>query len=208
LTRSVSSYAAYYGRWSHVWESQALLRAAPLAGDADVTAQFLENIDPIRYPAGGLADEHLEEIRRIKRRVETERLPKGADPWLALKLGRGGLADVEWTVQLLQLQHGSAVPALRTPMTVPALRAASSAGLLDREDARVLEEAWTLTSRVRDLLVLVRGKPVESLPSSGRDLVGVARALGYPAESQGQFLDDYRHLTRQAREVVERAFYS
>jgi glutamate-ammonia-ligase adenylyltransferase len=191
-----------------VWESQALLRAAPLAGDAEVTARFLENIDPIRYPAAGLAEEHLDEIRRIKRRVETERLPRGADPWLALKLGRGGLADVEWTVQLLQLQHGAAVPALRTPMTVPALRAASDAGLLDLEDARVLEEAWTLTSRVRDLLVLVRGKPVESLPSSGRDLVGVARALGYPAESQGQFLDDYRHLTRQAREVVERAFYS
>jgi glutamate-ammonia-ligase adenylyltransferase len=207
LTRSLDSYRAYYARWSHVWEAQALLRASPLAGDPDLTTRFLEMVDEIRYPAGGLAEEHLEEIRRIKRRVEQERLPKGADPWLALKLGRGGLADVEWTVQLLQLQHGSAVPALRTPMTVPALRAASQAGLLQQEDARVLEEAWTLTSRVRDLLVLVRGKPVESLPAEGRELAGVARALGYPAEAQGSFLEHYRHLGQQAREVVERAFY-
>ncbi|MCU1602383.1 MAG: (Glutamate--ammonia-ligase) adenylyltransferase [Frankiales bacterium] len=208
LTRSLSSYQAYYARWSHVWESQALLRAAPLAGDADLTLRFLAMVDEIRYPAGGLATEHLEEIRRIKRRVEQERLPKGADPWLALKIGRGGLADVEWTVQLLQLQHGAEVPSLRTSMTVPALRAASDAGLLGREDARVLEEAWTLTSRIRDILVLVRGKPVESLPKEGRELAGVARALGYPAEAQGQFLDHYRHLGQQARDVVERAFYA
>ncbi|MCU1622381.1 MAG: (Glutamate--ammonia-ligase) adenylyltransferase [Frankiales bacterium] len=208
LTRSLDSYRAYYDRWSLVWEAQALLRAAPLAGDADLTARFLTMVDEIRYPAGGLTDEQLAEIRRIKKRVERERLPKGADPWLALKLGRGGLADVEWTVQLLQLQHGSAVPALRTPMTVPALRAAADAGLLDKEDARVLEESWSLTSRVRDILVLVRGKPVESLPAGGRELLGVASALGYPAEAQGQFLDHYRHLSQQARGVVERAFYS
>jgi len=208
LTRSLGSYRAYYARWSHVWEAQALLRAAPLAGDGDLTSRFLQMVDEIRYPAGGLTDEQLAEIRRIKKRVERERLPKGADPWLALKIGRGGLADVEWTVQLLQLRHGAAVPALRTPMTVPALRAAAEAGLLATEDARVLEEAWTLTSRVRDLLVLIKGRPVETLPHEGRELVGVARALGYPAEAQGHFLEHYRHLGQQAREVVERAFYT
>jgi len=208
LTRSLGSYRAYYARWSHVWEAQALLRAAPLAGDGDLTSRFLQMVDEIRYPAGGLTDEQLAEIRRIKKRVERERLPKGADPWLALKIGRGGLADVEWNVQLLQLRHGAAVPALRTPMTVPALRAAAEAGLLATEDARVLEEAWTLTSRVRDLLVLIKGRPVETLPHEGRELVGVARALGYPAEAQGHFLEHYRHLGQQAREVVERAFYT
>jgi glutamate-ammonia-ligase adenylyltransferase len=207
LTRSLESYAAYYARWAHVWESQALLRAAPLAGDADVTAAFLRAIEPIRYPQGGLSREQLLEIRRIKARVETERLPKGADPTLALKLGRGGLADVEWTVQLLQLQHGAEVEALRTPRTLPALRAATDAGLLAAEDAQVLEEAWTLTSKVRDVLVLVRGRPTESLPTGGRDLAGVSRALGYPAGGQGEFLDHYRRVTRRARSVVERVFY-
>ncbi len=207
LTRSLSSYAAYYERWAHVWESQALLRAAPLAGDEEVAHRFLEAIAPVRYPAGGLTQAQLVEIRRIKARVESERLPRGADPSLAMKLGRGGIADVEWTVQLLQLQHGHDVPGLRTPQTLPALRVAASEGLLDAADAAVLERAWRLATRVRDVLMLVRGRPTETLPASGRDLAGVARALGYPAGAHGDFLDDFRRVTRRARLVVERVFY-
>jgi glutamate-ammonia-ligase adenylyltransferase len=207
LTRSLESYQAYYDRWAHVWESQALLRAAPLAGDQDVTAAFLRAVEPIRYPVGGLTPEQLTEVRRIKARVEVERLPKGADRTLALKLGLGGLADVEWTVQLLQLQHGAELEALRTPMTLPALRAAAEAGLLAPDDAATLEQAWTLTSKVRDVLVLVRGRATASLPSSGRELAGVARARGYPAGAQGAFLDEYRRVARRARGVVEKTFY-
>jgi glutamate-ammonia-ligase adenylyltransferase len=207
LTRSLESYAHYYAKWSHVWEAQALLRAAPLAGDAEIATAFLAAIDPIRYPVGGLTTEQLIEVRRIKARVEVERIPKSADRTLALKLGQGGLADVEWTVQLLQLQHGATHPGLRTPRTLEALHAAVDAGLIERADAEVLEQAWRLTSKVRDVLVLVRGKPAVSLPSSGKELAGVARALGYPAGGQGDFLDSYRRVTRRARLVVERVFY-
>ena len=207
LTRSLSSYVAYYDRWAHVWESQALLRAAPLAGDQELTRAFLAAVDHVRYPRGGLSPEQVLEIRRIKARVETERLPKGADRTLALKLGAGGLADVEWTVQLLQLQHAHAVPELRTPRTLPAIQAAVAADVLDAKDAEQLSEAWQLSSKVRDALVLVRGKPAASLPSSGRELAGVARALGYPAGTQGEFLDAFRRTTRHARIVVERTFY-
>ena len=208
LSRSLASYTAYYGRWSHVWEAQALLRAAPLAGDAELAADFLRSVDPVRYPEGGLSDEQVREIRRIKARMEAERLPRGVDPKLALKLGPGGLADVEWAVQLLQLRHGHAQQALRSPATLPALRAAQDLGLLDADDAEVLRAAWTLVAQVRNALVLVRGKPAVVLPTSGRDLDGVARALGYPADSQGDFLDDYRRATRRARSVVERTFYA
>lgn len=208
LTRSLTSYAAYYARWSHIWEAQALLRAAPLAGDADVTSRFLAAIDPVRYPPGGLTAEQITEIRRIKARVELERLPRGGDPTLALKLGKGGLADVEWTAQLLQLRYGHAVPALRTPSTLPALQAAVAAGLLDAADAVVLADTWTLTATVRNALLLARGRAATALPSSGPELAGVARALGYPAGAQGDFLDDYRRATRRARLVVERVFYA
>ena len=208
LTRSLASYAVYYARWSHVWEAQALLRAAPLAGDAALAQDFLAMAAPVRYPEGGLSEPQVLEIRRIKARMEAERLPRGVDPKLALKMGPGGLADVEWVVQLLQLQHGHALPALRTPATLPALRAAQQHGLLEADDAEVLRTAWTLVAQVRNALVLVRGKPAVSLPTSGRDLAGVARALGYPAESQGEFLDDYRRATRRARSVVERTFYA
>ncbi|MCW2614389.1 MAG: (Glutamate--ammonia-ligase) adenylyltransferase [Frankiales bacterium] len=208
LSRSLASYAAYYDRWSHVWEAQALLRAAPLAGDPELADRFLAAVAPVRYPEGGLSQESVVEIRRIKARMEAERLPRGVDPRLALKMGPGGLADVEWVVQLLQLRHGHELPDLRTPATLPALRAAAAHGLLDPADAEVLRRAWTLVAHVRNALVLVRAKPAVSLPTSGRDLDGVARALGYPADSQGDFLDDYRRSTRRARSVVERVFYA
>jgi glutamate-ammonia-ligase adenylyltransferase len=208
LTRSLASYAEYYRRWSLVWEAQALLRAAPLAGDRALAEQFLALVAPVRWPEAGLRAEQVREIRRIKARVETERLPRGADPKLAVKLGPGGLADVEWTVQLLQLRSAAAVPGLRTTGTLAALGAARAAGLLSAEDADVLAAAWTLAARARDALVLVRGKSVEQLPSSGPELDGTARALGYPPGAQGRFLDDYRRATRRARAVVERVFYS
>ncbi len=208
LSRSLTSYLAYYRRWSHVWEAQALLRASPLVGDEDLAARFLSAIAPVRYPDGGISEEQVVEIRRIKARMESERLPRGVDPRLALKLGPGGLADVEWVVQLLQLRHASAVPALQTTGTQAALHAAEQAGLLDPEDVEILAHAWTLVTRVRNALFLVRGRAAETLPSSGRDLDGVARALGYPADSQGDFLDEYRRATRRARSVVERVFYA
>jgi glutamate-ammonia-ligase adenylyltransferase len=208
LTRSLASYAEYYRRWSLVWEAQALLRAAPLAGDAQLAEDFLEVIAPVRWPEGGLAPDAVREVRRIKARVETERLPRGADPRRSVKLGPGGLADVEWTAQLLQLQSAHEVPALRTTGTLAALTAARDAELLSVDDADVLTAAWTLASRVRDALVLVRGKPVDQLPTSGAELDGAARVLGYPAGDQGRFLDDYRRATRRARAVVERVFYA
>ncbi len=132
LVRTLESYAAYYAKWSRVWEFQALLRADAVVGDEDLRRRFTALIDPLRFPEGGLADADVAEVRRVKARVDRERLPRGADPHTHLKLGRGGLADIEWTVQLLQMQHAGTVPALRTPRTLDALAAAAEAGLLDR----------------------------------------------------------------------------
>jgi [glutamine synthetase] adenylyltransferase / [glutamine synthetase]-adenylyl-L-tyrosine phosphorylase len=207
LVRTLASYQAYYTQWAQPWEAQALLRATPVAGDVDLGKRFISVIDPVRYPAGGLSPRQATEIRRIKARVDAERLPRGADPTTHTKLGRGGLADVEWTIQLLQLQHAHEVPALRTPSTGAALRAAADAGLLPRADAEILLTAWTLATRTRNALTLVRGKQVDQLPSSGRELAAVAKALGRSAEDDpGQVLDDYRRITRKARAVVERSF--
>ena len=110
LVRTLASYASYYARWSAVWEAQALLRADPLCGDAELCKAFRELIDPLRYPADGIQERDVMEIRRIKARVDAERLPRGADPATHTKLGRGGLADIEWTVQLLQMREAHRVP--------------------------------------------------------------------------------------------------
>ncbi|HEX2301518.1 MAG TPA: bifunctional [glutamine synthetase] adenylyltransferase/[glutamine synthetase]-adenylyl-L-tyrosine phosphorylase [Pseudonocardiaceae bacterium] len=207
LVRTLASYQAYYTQWAQTWEAQALLRAAPVAGDAELGERFIAAIDPVRYPAEGLTSRQATEIRRMKARVDSERLPRGADPATHTKLGRGGLADVEWTIQLLQLQHACRVAALRTPSTVPALRAAADAGLLRQADATALLAAWRFATRTRNALTLVRGKPVDQLPSSGRELVAVARVLGHSAhDDPGAVVDEYRRTTRRARAVVERSF--
>ncbi len=207
LVRTLSSYAAYYARWSHVWESQALLRADPVAGDEELGRRFVATVDPLRYPAGGLDERAAREIRRIKARVEAERLPRGADPATHTKLGRGGLADVEWTVQLLQLSHAAEVPGLRTPRTLAALVAAAAAGLLDGDDAEILAAAWRLATRVRNGALLLRGRAADSLPKDAAELSSLARLLGYPPASGAALLDDYRRATRRARAVVDRVFY-
>ena len=207
LVRTLNSYEAYYRRWSLVWESQALLRAEPVAGDEDLGRRFVELIDPLRYPAEGLGDDAVREIRRLKARMEAERLPRGADPTLHTKLGRGGLSDVEWTVQLLQLRHGWAEPGLRTTRTREALAAACAAGLISGEDASILDEAWVLATRVRNAVMLVRGRAGDTFPSDGRELAAVGRYLGYGPGHVGDMLDAYRRTTRRARVVVDESFY-
>ncbi|MCX4909273.1 bifunctional [glutamine synthetase] adenylyltransferase/[glutamine synthetase]-adenylyl-L-tyrosine phosphorylase [Streptomyces sp. NBC_00878] len=207
LVRTLNSYEAYYRRWSLVWEAHALLRAEVVAGDEELGRRFIELVDPLRYPAEGLGEDAVREIRRLKARMETERMPRGADPTLHAKLGRGGLSDVEWTVQLLQLRHGWAEPGLRTTRTREALAAACAAGLISGEDASTLDEAWVLATRVRNAVMLVRGRAGDTFPSDGRELAAVGRYLGYGPGHVGDMLDDYRRATRRARGVVEELFY-
>ncbi|KUO23093.1 bifunctional [glutamine synthetase] adenylyltransferase/[glutamine synthetase]-adenylyl-L-tyrosine phosphorylase [Streptomyces dysideae] len=207
LVRTLNSYGAYYRRWSLVWESQALLRAEAVAGDEELGRRFIELIAPLRYPAEGLGDDAVREIRRLKARMETERMPRGADPKLHTKLGPGGLSDVEWTVQLLQLQHGWAEPGLRTTRTREALAAACAAELIPAEEAATLDEAWVLATRVRNAVMLVRGRAGDTFPSDGRELAAVGRYLGYEPGHVGDMLDAYRRTTRRARAVVEELFY-
>jgi [glutamine synthetase] adenylyltransferase / [glutamine synthetase]-adenylyl-L-tyrosine phosphorylase len=204
LVRSLAAYTQYYARWSRVWEAQALLRARFVGGDAALGARFLELADRVRYPAEGLSREQVTEIRRIKARVDSERLPRGSDPATHAKLGRGGLADVEWTVQLLQLRFGHGVPGLRTTRTVEALDAARAAELIDGVDAMALTTAWRSASRVRNALMLVRGRPSDQLPRHGPELAAVVAVLG--GGDPGEFVDDYLRTARRARQVFERLF--
>lgn len=206
MVRSLESYAEYYRRWSLVWEAQALLRARPMAGDDDLAADFIALIDPIRYPES-LAEQDVREVRRIKARVESERLPRGADPARHLKLGRGGLSDVEWLAQLLQLRHAGRHPELRTTSTVQALEAAAELELLEAGEVVLLLRAWRLASRIRSANVIWTGRASDLLPSSRRDLEAVARWCGYGQGNAAALEEDYLRLSRRARAVFERVFY-
>lgn len=208
LVRTFSSYAAYYARWSDTWEAQALLRATASVGDRDLCRRFVDLIDPLRYPEQGLTADEVREIRRIKARVDSERLPRGANPNTHLKLGRGGLADVEWTIQLLQMQHAHAVPALRTTRTLAALVAAGEAGILTSDDVEALTDSWRMVTRIRNGVVLWRGKSADSMVETAADRAGLAHLLGIGQDHTEEMVNDYLRVTRRARKVVERVFYA
>nr|WP_217499269.1 bifunctional [glutamine synthetase] adenylyltransferase/[glutamine synthetase]-adenylyl-L-tyrosine phosphorylase [Leifsonia sp. C5G2] len=204
--RSLESYRAYYRRWSLTWEAQALLRARGVAGSPQLLADFDELADEVRYPAE-IGEQAVREVKRIKARVESERLPQGADPSRHLKLGRGSLSDVEWFVQLIQLEHAAAVPDLRTTSTLDALAAAAEHGFVLEEDAARLRDAWVFASRTRSAMTLWTNKTADVLPSDRVALDGVARLLEYPPGSASRLEEDYLAVTRRARQVFERSFY-
>ena len=207
LVRTLSSYLAYYDRWSSTWESQALIRAAYGAGDEEVVRRLLDHIDRLRRPDGGPTRQQVADIRRLKARVESERMPRGTDPRRNTKLGPGGLSDVEWTVQLIQLRHAHDVPDLRTTGTEAALHAAAGHGLISQQDAAALGHAWRLASRLRNAIMLSRGRPSDAIPTDSRDLAAVAHLLGYPPGSSSQLLDDHQRAARHARRVIDELFW-
>ena len=206
VVRSLDSYAAYYARWSLTWEAQALLRGRGVAGDTALLGDFEHLADAVRYPAA-IAQQEVREVKRIKARVENERLPQGADPNRHLKLGRGSLSDVEWFVQLMQLQSASAVPSLRTTSTLVALTESVTAGLVSEADAATLRAAWIFASRARSAITLWTNRTSNVLPTDRDALEGIARVMEYPPGSGNALEEDYLAVTRRARAVFERLFY-
>ena len=207
MVRSFESFQAYYARWSAGWETQALLRAGIAAGDEELAKEFLAMIDDIRYDKDGLSNSALLEIRKLKSRMESERMPRGIDPALHIKLGPGGLSDVEWVAQVIQMQHAHEHEALQTTQTIEALRAARDLSLISAQDARTLIEAWTLCSRVRNAIVLVKGRSSDVVPKDMNDLGRIAQLLGYSPRSGQALMDDYRKATRRSRQVTMRLLY-
>jgi glutamate-ammonia-ligase adenylyltransferase len=206
LVRTLASYDAYYEQWANAWEIQALLWANWVAGDADLGQRFMLMADKTRYTDGGVSAQAVREIRRVKTRVDTERLPRGADINTHTKLGRGGLADIEWTVQLLQLRHAHAVGTLHNTSTLETLDAIAAAGLVPVDQVQLLRQAWLTVTRARNALVLVRGKPSDQLPGPGRQLGAVAVAAGWAGGDGGEFLDNYLRVTRHAKAVARNIF--
>jgi glutamate-ammonia-ligase adenylyltransferase len=206
IVRSIDSYAAYYKRWAGTWESQALLRARLISGAPAIAKAFVELIDQYRYPEQ-IEQAAIVEIRRIKARVEVERLPQGADPKRHLKLGRGSISDVEWLVQLLQLKHASTYPQIQTPHTLPALEQMEACGLISNSDARVLKEAWVISSSIRSSAMLYLNKRTDVLPLDRAQLEGIARLTGYPRGGASSLEQDYLAATRRGRAVFEKLFF-
>ena len=206
LTRSLAGFHNYWERYGLTWEFQALIKARHAAGDPELGQRFCELAKPFVY-RDPFADESVQEVRRMKVRIEQERIPPGEDPQFHLKLGRGSLSDIEFTVQLAQLEHGAHHPSVRTPETMIALDALVAVDLLEPDDADALRESFAFCSAARNARFLVTGSERESLPTDLAEAERVARLLGYFDRPQATLREDYRRLTRHARMVVDRAFY-
>lgn len=206
LARSLAAYQTYYERWALTWEFQALLKARPVAGDRDLGARFCSLVQDLVFD-GPFPPERSREVRRMKARIERERIPPGEDPQFHLKLGRGSLSDVEFTVQLLQLENGGSHPQVRTPSTLDALGRLTAASLLAAPDAADLEAAYRLCARARNASYLLTGASGDALPAETEQGTRLARLLGYGERPLAALRHDYRRATRRARRVVERVFY-
>ena len=210
LVRSYASCEEYYRSWASTWEHQALLRARYAAGDERLAKDFLHNIaDPLRYPQSDLTETELGEIRKLKARMEAERLPRGVRRERHLKLGKGGLSDIEWTVQLMQLRHAAAHGGLRVNSTLPALDELERLHLIDTVDAAVLRKAWCMCTAARNGNYLWSGRAAQAdiLPDDIYSLGGIAVYLGYDANRGQHFENDLLAVMRRSRDVTERLFY-
>ena len=203
--KSLDAYAGYYEKWADTWEFQALIRARAITGSDKLKADFEALIDSYRYPAE-LSTKQLTEIRRIKARVESERLPQGADPNRHLKLGRGSISDVEWLVQLFQLRFAHQHEELRSSGTLSVLEQLVELGLVNKEQAERLSTAWLLSSRIRSAIVLGQDKSNDSLPVDRSQLEVVARILEYSPGSAAELEESYLAATRKSRQVFEELF--
>ncbi len=206
LARSLDAYASYYDRWAEPWEFQALIKARPAAGDAGLAERFGALVAPHVFP-DSLPDATVRHVRHMKARIEKERIPPEEDASFHMKLGPGGLADVEFTAQLLQLAHGGRQPRVRVPGTLAALAALDADHLISPANARTLADAYRFCARVRNRLFLQAGKPRDSLPADPDDTARLALSLGYDRHPSSELREEYRRRTRRARRVVERLFY-
>ncbi|HXP32453.1 MAG TPA: putative nucleotidyltransferase substrate binding domain-containing protein, partial [Acidimicrobiales bacterium] len=203
LARDLHGYAAYLDRWAETWERQALVRARIIAGDRALGERFMALVDDFVW-GRPVTEDDVAAIRRMKARIERERIPSHEDPQFHLKLGRGSLSDIEWTVQLLQLRHH--LPGTGTDAAMEAL---GDRGVLSLADLTTLRSAYRFCERTRNRWHLVGAlpggaSPGDALPTQPDQLSHLARSLGTTPSS---LRDDYRRVTRRARRVVERVFY-
>jgi glutamate-ammonia-ligase adenylyltransferase len=206
LSRSIQSYTEYYERWGEHWEHQALIKARMVAGDAELGEQLVDLARRVAFPAV-LPEEALQQVRHLKARMEKERVPKGIDPRRHLKLGPGGIADVEFAVQLLQRTHAHAHPELQVTGTLEALDIAAGLELVSQDDAARLREAFTFLMQLRNKIFFLFAKPVDALPSKPEELEALGIAMGLKGQPRQEIEERFLRVSRRARKVAERMIY-
>ncbi len=181
LVRTLASHLAYYDRWAKTWEFQALLKARPVAGDMALARAYADAVTPLVWQASQ-RDNFVADVQAMRRRVEST-LPKNM-AGRELKLGPGGLRDIEFAVQLLQLVHGRADDRVRAPGTLPALAALADGGYVGRADAEDLAAAYRFLRQTEHLLQLYHLRRTHTLPDDPAVLRRLGRAMHLLSDSE------------------------
>lgn len=198
LAQPLRAYGAYFASEASVWERQAYLKARPVAGDGTLGRRFVELIHPFLFRE---EEQLAAKIDGMRRRMEEERV-KGKG--IHVKLGSGGLVEVEFTVQFLQLQYGRGRPELWEPNTLSALEKLTGAGLMPKAEAKRLQESYLFLRRVEEKLRIAAGLNVGALPPSRDRLRKLAKSLGYEgADADERFLTDYTFHTKAVRGIYQ-----
>lgn len=204
LVRTLASHQAYYRRWAKTWEFQALLKARPIAGDAELGGQYVSLMNDMVWQAA-TREKFVEDVQAMRRRVEAHVRTSEAER--QLKLGPGGLRDIEFAVQLLQLVHGRMDPLLRRRATLPALAALSRGGYVGRDDAKALAEAYTFLRQIEHLIQLHRLRRTHVVPEGVADLRRLGRGLAMTVDPVGEFTTQWKRHAMEARRLHEKLFY-
>jgi glutamate-ammonia-ligase adenylyltransferase len=219
--RTLAAYRSFYERYGEPWELQALTQARFVAGDEHLGLAFVDMVGELLYrdppPVA-----RLTAVRQMKARVERERggnrpprirgvtgstAPARQGARVDVKLGPGGMSDVEWTVQLLQLAHGRRLPSLRTAGTLHAIDACVAQDLLTEQEGAWLRDGWCILARVRNALFLAGARDTQRLPGAPDAVERLARMLGYPRPGAQNLRQDLARTMRRIRKVHERRFY-
>jgi glutamate-ammonia-ligase adenylyltransferase len=207
LARSLAGFLEYWQRYAEPWEFQVLLRTRPVAGDDTLGRRFASAAEDMAYPPDGISLDRIIEIRRMRDRIERERVRPPEAARFHVKLGHGSLADVQFSVEMLLQRHGGPDSAVRTTSTFDAIERLAEARLIERSVARDLGEAFMFLADVKNALEVDRRIHAEAIPAATAEQDALARRLGYQEYPRQTFIDDYLRITRRARRAMERVFH-
>lgn len=200
LVRSVSSYENYYAQWGQTWERMMLIKARYVAGDPELAAEFLETVQPFRYPRS-LNEGVLREIATMKARTESE-IVKSGEIDRNVKLGRGGIREIEFTAQTLQLLHAGRVPFLQGRQTLPTIQKLVQYNFMERDEAASLESAYLFLRDVEHRVQMENNLQTHTIPADAKARERLGRLMGF--KSATEFEKARAEHSRNVRAAYER----
>ncbi len=199
LTRSLGSYENFYAQWGQTWERMMLIKARGVAGSTNLGGEFLEMIQPFRFPRSP-GERVLREVAAMKDRIENE-VVKAGEADRNVKLGRGGIREIEFIAQALQLLHAGKIPFLQNSQTLPTLKKLAGYHLLPGDDANDLRDAYLFLRDVEHRLQMENNQQTHTIPTERKSRERLARLMGFAT------LADFEKVrithTRRVRRIYE-----